>query len=209
MISAFLISVLLRVYLNLILITCKFKIHGEEHLNSALKIEHSIMLPCWHNSLVFLMCFFKTWGYELWVLSSQHRDSEILASILRSWNFNLVKGSSSRGWFGAIKKITTLFDDSNTILAVTSDGPKGPPLEAKPGTFKVAIKKQTCILGITAFSSRFWSLNTWDKLKLPKPFSVIHVAFDKPYEGGYNLDTFNQYLTNHQTKLEKLVSENY
>ena len=209
MISKFLISMLLRVYLNLILITCKFKIHGEEHLNNALQSGSPIMLPCWHNRLVFLLCFFKTWRHKLWVLSSQHRDSEILASILKSWNFNLVRGSSSHGWFGAIKEITSLLNDSNAILAVTIDGPKGPPLEAKPGALKIALKKQTSVIGMTALSSCFWSLNTWDKLKLPKPFSVIHIAFDKPYEAGYSLDVFNQYLTNHQIKLDKLISEDY
>ena len=207
MIKLWFISFLLRLYLNLILITCKFKVHGEKNLNNALESSHPLMLCCWHERLVFLMCYFKSWKNRLWVLSSQHRDSEILAYILKSWNFNLIKGSSTRGWFGAIKEISKLFESKNAVVAITNDGPKGPPLAAKPGTLKIGLKKEATIMAMSAISTRFWTINTWDQLKLPKPFSVIHVVFCTPYENFYDLEHFNNYLTKHQNNTDTIINE--
>ena len=207
MIARHLILLLLRVYLNFILLTCKFKIHGEKSLNNAIMSARPVVLCCWHERLVFLICYLNSWPKKPWVLSSQHPDSEILASILKSWNFHLIKGSSSRGWFGAIKEISQLLNSKDSTIAITNDGPKGPPMIAKEGTLKIALQKKAWVLAMSASSTGFWTLNTWDKLKLPKPFSVIHVSFCEPYQKNTNIDSFNSYLTNHQNKIDKIVDE--
>tara|TARA_B100000029_G_scaffold334784_1_gene326877 strand:- start:251 stop:880 length:630 start_codon:yes stop_codon:yes gene_type:complete len=208
MIKSSIILFVLRFYLKFILLTCQFKIHGEKHLNDALKARNSIMLCCWHERLVYLICYFKSWPHRLSVLSSQHQDSEILASILKKWDFHLIKGSSSRGWFGAIKEISKLLNSSSSVIAITNDGPKGPAMIAKEGTLKIALQKKSLILAMSASATKFWTLNTWDKLKLPKPFSIIHVSFCSPYNNTANIDVFNNYLTDHQIKIDAIADEN-
>ena len=93
--------------------------------------------------MVFLACFFKSWPKKnFWVVSSTHRDSEILASILTSWKYQLIKGSSTRGWLSVLKKLIKVFSAPNNIVAITSDGPRGPAKKTKPGALKIAIKKK-------------------------------------------------------------------
>ena len=190
---------LLRIYLRTILITCKWKTENLSVLKSAIKKDKPIMLACWHENLVFLACFFKNWERKIWVISSTHRDSEMLASILKPWGFSLIKGSSTRGWLGVLKKLISVFSTKNSIVAITSDGPRGPAKKTKPGALKAAIKNNVRIIGMSGEAKSFWRLNTWDKMMLPKPFTTITVRFNAEYNKEYSVEKFNQYLNNQTT----------
>ena len=186
---------LLKFFLTLILKTCTWKTKNINLLKKEVSLEKSIMLSCWHENLVFLACFFKSWPKKnFWVISSTHRDSEVLANILQSWEYQLIKGSSTRGWLSVLKKLIKVFSLPNNIVAITSDGPRGPAKKTKPGALKVALKKNISILGMSGEASSFWTLKTWDQLKIPKPFSTITVSFGEKYRGGYDLKAFNNYL---------------
>ena len=55
-------------------------------------------------------------NYNVWALSSTHKDSEVLAKVLKRWGVNLIRGSSTTGWKNAIVEMKNkLFD----ILACT------------------------------------------------------------------------------------------
>ena len=193
-----LIVLLLKLYLKTILLTCKWKSHNLNILKDAMTKDTPIMLSCWHKNLVFMTCFFKNWEKKLWVISSTHRDSEILGKILQSWGYRLIKGSSSRGWLSVLKKLITVFNTKKSIVAITNDGPKGPAKQAKPGALKVALKNNVRIIGMSGKADSFWRLNSWDKMILPKPFTTIHVYFSPEYKGNYNIDTFNDYLNKNE-----------
>ena len=186
---------LLKLFLNLILKTCSWKTQNVALLKKEVLAGNTVMLSCWHENLVFLACFFKSWPKKnFWVVSSTHRDSEIFASILTSWKYKLIKGSSTRGWATVLKKLIKVFSSKNNIVAITSDGPRGPAKKTKPGALKIALKKNITILGMSGKSSSYWTLNSWDKLKIPKPFSTITVSFGEKYSKGYDLNSFNNYL---------------
>jgi len=185
----------LKLFLNLILKTCRWKTQNINLLKQEVSSGKTIMLSCWHENLVFLACFFKSWPKKnFWVISSTHRDSEVLADILQSWEYQLIKGSSTRGWLSVLKKLIKIFSLPNNIVAITSDGPRGPAKKTKPGALKIAVKKNISILGMSGKASSFWTLKTWDQLKIPKPFSTITVSFGEKYRDGYNLKAFNNYL---------------
>ena len=189
----------LHFFLRIILYTCSWKTKNIECLNKEIKSNKSIMLACWHENLVFLSCFFKGWPKNnFWVISSTHKDSEILANILSSWKYKLIKGSSTRGWLPVLKKLIKLFSAPGNIVAITNDGPRGPARKSKPGALKIALQKNVSIVGMKGSASSFWTLNSWDRLKIPKPFSTITISFSDKYSGVYNLDEFNSYLNNIQ-----------
>ena len=185
----------LKLFLNIILKTCRWKTNNVDLLKREMAFGQTIMLSCWHENLVFLACFFKSWSKKnFWVISSTHRDSRVLANILKSWGYRLIKGSSTRGWLSVLKKLMKVFSGPNNLVAITSDGPRGPAKKTKPGALKAAIKKNITILGMAGKASSYWTLNTWDQLKIPKPFSTITISFGEKYKGGFDLKTFNSYL---------------
>ena len=185
----------LKLFLNIILKTCRWKTNNVDLLKREMASGQTILLSCWHENLVFLACFFKSWSKKnFWVISSTHRDSQVLANILKSWGYRLIKGSSTRGWLSVLKKLMKVFSGPNNLVAITSDGPRGPAKKTKPGALKAAIKKNITILGMAGKASSYWTLNTWDQLKIPKPFSTITISFGEKYKGGFDLKTFNSYL---------------
>lgn len=190
----------LRFYLSIVLITCRLKTKNLSILKNAMKKNEPIMLACWHENLVSVACFFKNWEKKIWVISSTHRDSRVLATILESWKYKLIRGSSTRGWLPVLKKLIKVFSTPKSIVAITNDGPKGPAKQSKPGALKVALKHNVRIVGMSSEVSSFWRLKTWDKMILPKPFSTIKIYFYPEYTDGYNLKLFNDYLNQSEKK---------
>ena len=167
----------LRTVLFFIFNTCKWKVYHHKRFQQAQKKPSPILICSWHNSFLLVARYFKHTNISLWAVSSTHKDSEIMASILKNWNFKLIKGSSTRGWRNVIKKMMGLFQHSGNIIAVTNDGPKGPPFVAKKGSVSLALKQQVQIIAVSATASQCWKLPSWDQTIIPKPFSTIYIQF--------------------------------
>mgnify|MGYP001241151496 CR=1 FL=1 len=73
------------------------------------------------------------------------------------------------------------------------------------GKLTIAKQHDVIIIGMSGISSRFWTLQTWDEIKIPKPFSTIHIRFFREYVGEKDVAVFNNYLNNNQEKTDRLV----
>ena len=51
---------------------------------------------------------------------------------------------------------------------------------AKRGVFHIAAQTGVPIVPLHFTLSRAWKLATWDRKRLPQPFSAIHVRFGEP-----------------------------
>ena len=207
-----LLSYLVQIILNIAFKTSKINIHGEQHLKDSLASKHPTMICVWHSRFIYSVYFLHDNNYDIWALSSTHQDSEILAKVLQRWKVNLIRGSSTRGWKNAIVEIKKKLEDSNNIIAITSDGPKGPPRIAKPGSVKLAMKQNANIITITATASKFFELNSWDRLRIPKPFGTINMHISKPLP--LDQDKINEvgeveYLSDFMNQFEQQVDKEY
>ena len=155
------------------------------------KIKRPILLCFWHCNLLCVSRYFKKSNLNLYGISSNHFDSEILAGVLKSWNIKLIRGSSSRGWVHVIKKMMTIFKNPNSIITLTNDGPKGPPKVAKQGALSVAEKCNAQIVAISADIDNKWVLNTWDKTIMPKPFSTIYIKISNVFDDTQPINSDN------------------
>ena len=194
----------LKFFLNVLFLTCKWKIENENSFREFQKKEKPILLCFWHCNLLCVSRYFKKSKLDLYGISSNHFDSEILAGVLKSWNIKLIRGSSSRGWVGVIKEMIKIFKNKNSIITLTNDGPKGPPKVAKQGALSVAEKCNAQIVAISADIDKKWVLNTWDKTIMPRPFSTINIRFSGSFEGGLPIksDAVTQFINKNE------ISEN-
>ena len=142
--------------------------------------------------------YFKIIQLNLWAISSTHRDSQMMAKILTKWGFKLIKGSSTRGWMSVLRTMLRLFKKPNSIIAVTNDGPKGPPLIAKEGSVKAAIKANAQIIAVSGEAEKFWSLPSWDQTIIPKPFTTIHIQYSTVFDNHSASDnkTISKFIYN-------------
>ena len=168
-------SVFLWLIFKAIETTCSWKYSGEDGLKKLQESDSPILVCLWHGYFIFPMIYLKKHFSFARVVSSTHKDSMILASVLKRFGFDLIKGSSTRGAKNVLKKMINQYKNPKSITVITNDGPKGPPRVAKEGSILLAHKSNVKIVFISGRASRFWRLGTWDGFVLPKPFSKNEV----------------------------------
>ena len=101
------------------------------------------------------------------------------------------------------------FKKPNTIISVTADGPKGPKKVAKPGSVITASKHNAQVLAVSALSNKYWEIPSWDKTKIPKPFSTIYVRFSSPFNNNnINSKTVSSFINSNQNDLNQYIDKN-
>ncbi len=64
--------------------------------------------------------------------------------------------------------------------AFTVDGPRGPARVVQPGVAFLAGATGHPILPYHIESSRHWTLRSWDRTQIPKPFSTVALVIGAP-----------------------------
>ena len=131
----------------------------------------------WHARLLPLV--FTHRRRSIAVLVSRHRDGELIARIITRLGFETGRGSSTRGGEEGIRDMLRHAEE-HRMLAITPDGPRGPAERVKPGLVYLASRTGFPILPIAAASSHEWVLRSWDRFRIPRPFSKIVVAYGDP-----------------------------
>lgn len=151
---------------------------GEENLNAIRRENKSVIYAFWHGRMLILAYSHRR--RKIHVLISQHRDGEFIARIIHRLGFVSVRGSTTRGGSRAIfemcEKAACGYD-----LAVTPDGPRGPGFQVHPGTIYIAQRSGMPIVPITNSARRRWTLSSWDRFIIPRPFSRAVVMLGEPF----------------------------
>lgn len=118
------------------------------------------------------------------VIISKSKDGNIVDFICQKMGHFVVRGSSKNssgvdkgGKAAKEQMIETI--KSGIAGAVTVDGPQGPAKIAKPGIVDMAKKTGAPIVPYIPIAKSFWTFKSWDKFRLPKPFSKIIICYGK------------------------------
>lgn len=175
---SFLIAYFLKLVLRVILWTCRFKMKGLETFHAAAQ-EKKCILMLWHNRLLIvpeiLRKFASQHVYAAFISNSL--DAEPFAIMINSYPFGRTIRVPHDSRHHALRKMINLLRNSQEVIVITPDGPRGPRYEIKPGVTIAAKKTSANIIPFTWHASRFWELKTWDKLMIPKPFATISLEF--------------------------------
>ncbi len=155
-------------YIRLLHATMQLEFRGREFLEEARREPGQFILAFWHSR--FVMMPYSYPGARITVLSSRHRDSEMLARILLRLGLDLSKGSSTRGGAAGLMEILRKVKRGYDV-GMTPDGPKGPRRRVKPGVIAVARLSGLPIVPVTFSSARAGRLKSWDRTLVPRPFS--------------------------------------
>jgi len=136
-----------------------------------------IIYTFWHNQILAATLFFQRRGIV--VMTSQSRDGDIIAEVIRRFGFGAARGSATRGSVTALKAMVKAIRQG-ADAAFTIDGPKGPRYRAKDGAAMLASLSGAPIQPVCIVTERHWTLNTWDAFRVPKPFTVGHVFYGPP-----------------------------
>jgi lysophospholipid acyltransferase (LPLAT)-like uncharacterized protein len=150
--------------------TWRVRVENLDKVAEARKVKGQILYCFWHSNL-FVLCYTHR-SSNAGLMISQSFDGEIVSRILQRLGYKIFRGSTSRG--GAVALLKMLKDQS-CDLALTVDGPRGPAEKVKSGAVMLAAHSGSPILPISVVASRAWRMKSWDRLIIPKPFSIVTI----------------------------------
>lgn len=165
------------VLVRLIGLTIRYEVTGQEHFDAIINADKAPIYSFWHDRIIAGTYFFRDRG--IIVLSSSSFDSEYTARIIQRLGFGIIKGSSTRGGIQALVGMIRMMKQGYS-MAFTIDGPKGPRYEAKAGPILLAKKTGNPLMPFVLECKSFWTINSWDRLQIPKPFTKANLIIGEP-----------------------------
>jgi lysophospholipid acyltransferase (LPLAT)-like uncharacterized protein len=158
----------------------------------------------WHDRIFAGTFFLRDRGIV--VITSQSLDGEYIARFLKRFGFGTVRGSSSRGGVKALVEMIRHMR-RGLPMAFTVDGPRGPRYVAKTGPILLAKKTGNPILPFSVECSSFWTVNSWDRMQIPKPFTKARFILGEPIyvSAEMNDEELRSKLLELQASLDALV----
>jgi lysophospholipid acyltransferase (LPLAT)-like uncharacterized protein len=130
----------------------------------------------WHRCILPACYAFR--NRKIAVMTSSSFDGEYIARIIELFGYRAVRGSSTRGGVRALLGMHTEIEEGRSA-AFTIDGPLGPIYVAKPGPVLLARNTGVPIVAFYVAPQRAWTLNSWDRMLIPKPFSRVSVRIGR------------------------------
>lgn len=132
----------------------------------------------WHRTILMAARIYA--GVELCAGISRHGDGEIAAQIAERFGFRTARGSSTRGGAALVREMVDYAEKEPGDIALTPDGPKGPPQQAKPGALFLAAHLGWPVVPVAFFARPRKELHSWDRFVIPWPFARIAVVAAPP-----------------------------
>ena len=157
--------------------TLRYEVDGWEHFEQIGR-DGKLPIYCfWHERIFAGTYFFR--NRRIIVMNSLSFDGAYMARFVQKLGYGSVRGSSTRGGTGALVEMIRLMR-SGFATAFTVDGPRGPRYEAKLGPVLLAKKTGDPLLPFILECRKYWTVGSWDRLQIPKPFSKVKLIIDNP-----------------------------
>jgi hypothetical protein len=157
--------------------TIRFRVEGWEHWEEAHERGGPPIQAFWHDRILLATYYFR--DRRIVVMTSQSFDGEYIARFIQRLGYGAARGSSTRGGVGALVEMIRLVR-AGLPAGFTVDGPRGPRHVAKTGALLLAKKTGRPVLPFTVNPERFWTLKSWDRFRVPRPFTRATVRIAPP-----------------------------
>jgi lysophospholipid acyltransferase (LPLAT)-like uncharacterized protein len=159
--------------------TLRWRAEGVDELEAVARSGRQPIMAFWHGRILPATVYFRRRGIV--VITSENFDGEWIAGIIERFGYGTARGSTSRG---ARKALLQLKHDmaAGKPAAFTLDGPRGPACVAQPGAVWLAKVTGNPVVPFHIESNRHWTLNSWDRTQIPKPFATASIAIGQPLE---------------------------
>jgi lysophospholipid acyltransferase (LPLAT)-like uncharacterized protein len=185
--------------------TLRWEVRGWDNYRAMEAAQKRIIYAFWHGRIFMATYFWRNRGIV--VMTSQNKDGDYIARVIRRFGYGAARGSSSRGGLRALAEMIRELR-GNKDVAFTVDGPRGPRYIAKPGPIWLASKSGAAVFPFNISAQKRWVLSSWDQFQIPKPFSRVVVLMGSPIyvsadASAEDLDSKQRQL---QHALEELLS---
>jgi lysophospholipid acyltransferase (LPLAT)-like uncharacterized protein len=186
--------------------TIRYRTEGWEHFEHVEKEDRIPIYTFWHDRIFAGTYFFRNSGIV--VMSSISKDGEYTSRVIKRLGYGSIRGSSTRGGVGALVEMIRLMR-SGIPMAFSPDGPRGPRYVAKSGPVMLAKKTGNPIVPFVVECRSYWTIGSWDRMQIPKPFTRANVIVNPPIyvEPEASDEEIEQKLAELQRSLDELVEK--
>ncbi|MDB9777037.1 DUF374 domain-containing protein [Alphaproteobacteria bacterium] len=198
-----------KIYLTLRLIEklSIWKTINREIIVNVISQKKPLIILMWHNQIVGVPYSWKL-DKKVYNIVTDHPDGNLSNKIQKKFGFISIQRSS--------KKPTNIFrkliqiGKNNECIFITPDAPHGPVNEINSNIYNLVKKIDANVICLSFKTNKKIILNTWDKLRIPMPFSkgffywgeminyknFNEVQFNKIIKKNLNegVDVVNEYL---------------
>ena len=130
----------------------------------------------WHEHILGM-----TWNLPrpITTLNSPHSDGRILGKAVQMVGLDVVWGSSNNKALSSLRQLAKELKDGRNV-GITPDGPRGPARTLAMGPVALAHMSDIEIIPVVFAANKQWLLKSWDKTRIPKPFSKAIILWGEP-----------------------------
>jgi hypothetical protein len=183
--------------------TLRWRVEGLRHLDAIRASGRQPVMAFWHGRILPATFYFR--GRGIVVITSENFDGEWIARIIERFGYGTARGSSSRGGRKAMLQLVRDMK-AGRAAGFTLDGPRGPARVAQAGAVWLASATGNPVLPFHLEASSHWSLRSWDRTQIPKPFSTVALVVGEPLDvaGEASDETIEQARRELERRLEAL-----
>ena len=189
-------------FVRLIGSTLRYEISAETE-EGVHEPRHPGIFAVWHRCVI--PAAYPWRNQRLAVLTSRSFDGEYIARIISRLGYEAVRGSSSRGGAEGLRELQGVIEEGRSAV-FTIDGPRGPRYVAKRGATALSRITGVRIVPFYVAVEKHWTLHSWDRMIIPRPFSRAHARAAAPIHVPLGADekTFDRCHTEVQAALERV-----
>jgi lysophospholipid acyltransferase (LPLAT)-like uncharacterized protein len=159
--------------------TITWNVEGAHHYDDIVKSGRAPIIAFWHGRILAATWFFRNRGVV--ALTSANFDGQWIARVIESFGNRAVAGSSSRRGMRALLELKREVERGHPA-GFAIDGPRGPARVAQPGAVWLAGATGSPLLPFHAEANRCWTVSSWDRTQVPKPFCRVAVVMGSAIE---------------------------
>lgn len=167
-----------KVAMVLILATCRIRYIGREGVERLASSGRPWIFVSWHENTAVASALERNTGLAM--MASDSRDGEFIARGIALLGNIPVRGSSSRGGSKAVRSMVKWLRQGHSA-ALTPDGPRGPRRELQSGVLWIGAMAGAPLVPYHVVATRQWTARSWDRHRIPKPFSTVYVVTGEPF----------------------------
>jgi len=157
----------------------RWQTEGLQALDEVTRGGRQPIMAFWHGRILPATYYFRRRGIV--VITSENFDGEWIARIIEHFGYGTARGSTSRGAVKALVQLKRALA-AGKPAGFTLDGPRGPAKVAQPGAIWLAKATGNPVVPFHLEASRHWTMRSWDRTQIPKPFSHVAITMGDPIE---------------------------
>jgi lysophospholipid acyltransferase (LPLAT)-like uncharacterized protein len=182
--------------------TLRFHAEGLHHYDAIVASGHQPVMAFWHGRILPATFYFRRRGIV--VITSENFDGEWIARIIERFGYGTARGSTTRGARRAMVQLVRAMR-AGKPAGFTLDGPRGPARVAQPGAVWLAHATGNPILPFHLEAAGAWTLGSWDRTQIPKPFTNVALVVGEPIPVG--ADATDAQLESARVGLERRLAD--